>query len=388
MLSSPIDALARQLEDVPEPAKQTMTPGTIWEVLSSVRDPRKPRGVRYGLAGILVLAICAVLAGAKSFAEIAEWAADTGRKPLSAAGIKVPHVTTIQRVLARVDGDAFDTALGAWVGAQVKPAVIALDGKEVRGAKNGGGSRVHLMAAVDHATGTVLGQVDVGVKTNEITMFTALLDTFEDLAGVVVTADAMHTQRAHATYLHGRGAHYVLTVKGNQRTLQRQLKTLPWKDVPAGHRQRYRGHGRTGSRAIKTVTIDAGILFPHAAQAAQITRRSRRLNGRKWSVETVYVITSLPVEKASPADLNTLVRGHWTIENRLHWTRDVTYAEDISQVRTGNAPRLMASLRNLAISLYRIAKTINIAKATRHTARNATRALNLARIRPLPRTLH
>jgi predicted transposase YbfD/YdcC len=360
MLSSPIDALARQLEDVPEPAKQTMTPGTMWEVLSSVPDPRKPRGVRYGLAGILVLAICAVLAGAKSFAEIAEWAADTGRKPLSAAGIKVPHVTTIQRVLARVDGDAFDTALGAWVGAQVKPAVIALDGKEVRGAKNGGGSRVHLMAAVDHATGTVLGQVDVGVKTNEITMFTALLDTFEDLAGVVVTADAMHTQRAHATYLHGRGAHYVLTVKGNQRTLQRQLKTLPWKDV----------------------------LFPHAAQAAQITRRSRRLNGRKRSVETVYVITSLPVEKASPADLNTLVRGHWTIENRLHWTRDVTYAEDISQVRTGNAPRLMASLRNLAISLYRIAKTINIAKATRHTARNATRALNLARIRPLPRTLH
>jgi predicted transposase YbfD/YdcC len=326
------------------------------------------------LAGILVLAICAVLAGAKSFAEIAEWAADTGRKPLSAAGIKVPQVTTIQRVLARVDGDAFDTALGAWVGAQVKPAVIALDGKEVRGAKNGGGSRVHLMAAVDHATGTVLGQVDVGVKTNEITMFTALLDTFEDLAGVVVTADAMHTQRAHATYLHGRGAHYVLTVKGNQRTLQRQLKTLPWKDVPTGHRQRYR--------------VDAGILFPHAAQAAQITRRSRRLNGRKWSVETVYVITSLPVEKASPADLNTLVRGHWTIENRLHWTRDVTYAEDISQVRTGNAPRLMASLRNLAISLYRIAKTINIAKATRHTARNATRALNLTRIRPLPRTLH
>ncbi|XAS69559.1 ISAs1 family transposase [Micrococcaceae bacterium Sec5.7] len=244
------------------------------------------------------------------------------------------------------------------------------------------------MAAVDHATGTVLGQVDVGVKTNEITMFTTLLETFNDLDGVVVTADAMHTQRAHAQYLHTRGAHYVLCVKGNQRSLQRQLKSLPWEQVPVGNRHQYRSHGRTGSRAIKVVTIEAGILFPHAAQAARITRGSRTLGGRKWRVETVYVITSLPADKASAADLNTWIRGHWTIENQLHWTRDVTYLEDKSQIRTGNAPRLMASLRNLAISLYRIAKTSNIAKATRHTARNANRALKLARINPLPTTLH
>ncbi|WP_427128838.1 ISAs1 family transposase [Pseudarthrobacter sp. S9] len=388
MPSSPIQALARHLEDMPAQAKPAVTPGTMRDVLDSVPDPRKRRGIRYGLTGILALAICAVLSGAKSFAEIAEWAADTGRNPLAKAGIGVPHVTTIQRVLARIDGDAFDTAIGAWVTAQVKPAVIAVDGKEVRGAKNGGGSRVHLMAAVDHATGTVLGQVDVGVKTNEITLFTTLLDKFTDLDGMVVTADAMHTQRSHATYLHGRGAHYVLCVKGNQRSLQRQLKALPWKDVPVGDRQRYRSHGRTGSRVIKVVTIEAGILFPHAAQAAQITRRSRPLTSRKWSVETVYMITSLPARKASPAQLNAWVRGHWTIENRLHWTRDVTFAEDGSQVRTGNAPRLMASLRNLAISLYRMAKTTNIAKATRHTARNAHRALRLARIRPSPATLH
>ncbi len=100
------------------------------------------------------------------------------------------------------------------------------------------------------------------------------------------------------------------------------------------------------------------------------------------------MITSLPAQKASPAQLNAWTRGHWTIENRRHWTRDVTFAEDGSQVRTGNAPRLMASLRNLAISLYRMAKTTNIAKATRHTARNAHRALKLARIRPSPATLH
>ncbi|MET3919913.1 putative transposase YbfD/YdcC [Arthrobacter sp. UYEF20] len=336
----------------------------------------------------MALAICAVLTGAKSFAEIADWAADTGREPLANAGISVPHVTTLQRVLAKIDGDVFDTAFGVWVIAQVKPKVIAIDGKEVRGAKNGGGGRVHLMAAVDHGTGTVLGQVSIGVKTNEITRFEDLLNTIKNLTGMVVTADALHTQRSHAEYLHKRGAHYVLTVKGNQRALQRQLKNLPWKAVPVGNKQRYKGHGPTGSRTVKVVTVDAGILFPHAAQAAQITRRSRRINGTKWSVETVYIITSLPAETASAAELNTMVRGHWTIENRLHWTRDVTFREDKSMVRSGNAPRLMASLRNLAISLYRIAKTTNIAKATRHTARNANRALKLARIGPLPATLH
>lgn len=388
MPSSTIKTLSRQLEDVPAQAKASMTPGTMRDVLESIPDPRKPRGIRHGLTGILALAVCAVLTGAKSFAEIAEWAADTGRGPLAKAGIKVPHVTTIQRVLARVDGDIFDTAFGAWIIAQVKPKVIAIDGKEVRGAKNGGGGRVHLMAAVDHGTGTILGQVSIGIKTNEITRFEDLLNTIKNLAGMIITADAMHTQRSHAEYLIKRGAHYVLTVKGNQRNLQRQLKDLPWKGVPAGNKQSYKKHGRKGSRSIKVVTIDAGILFPHAAQAAQITRRSRKIKGTKWSVETVYIITSLTAETTSAAELNAMVRGHWTIENRLHWVRDVTFNEDKSMVRTGNAPRLMASLRNLAISLYRIARIENIAKATRHTARNAHRALKLARIRPLPTTLH
>ena len=388
MPSSTINTLVRQLESVPEQVKTSLTPGTMRDVLASIPDRRKRRGIRHGLTGILALAICAVLTGAKSFAEISEWAADTGRGPLAKAGIKVPHVTTIQRVLARVDGDVFDTAFGAWIIAQVKPQVIAIDGKEVRGAKNSGGDRVHLMAAVDHATGTILGQVSIGIKTNEITRFEDLLNTIKNIAGMIITADALHTQRSHAEYLIKRRAHYVLTVKGNQRSLQRQLKELPWKGVPVGNKQSYKSHGRKGSRSIKVVTIDAGILFPHAAQAAQITRRSRRTNGTKWSVETVYIITSLPAETASPAELNAMVRGHWTIENRLHWVRDVVFLEDKSMVRTGNAPRLMASLRNLAISLYRIARITNIAKATRHTARNAHRALKIARIRPLPTTLH
>ncbi len=128
MPSSPIQALARHLEDMPAQAKSAVMPGTMRDVLDSVPDPRKRRGIWYGLTGILALAICAVLSGAKSFAEIAEWAADTGRNPLAKAGIGVPHVSTIQRVLARIDGDAFDTAIGAWVTAlaRIRPSPATL----------------------------------------------------------------------------------------------------------------------------------------------------------------------------------------------------------------------------------------------------------------------
>lgn len=198
------------------------------------------------------------------------------------------------------------------------------------------------MAAVYHTTGTILGQVSIGIKTNEITRFEGLLNTIKNLTGMIIAADALHTQRSHAEYLIKRGAHHVLTVKGNQRSLQRQLKELPWEAVPVGNKQPYRKHGCKGYRSIKVVTIDAGILFPHAAQAAQITRRSLRINGTKWSIETVYIITSLQAETTSVAELNAMVRGHWTIEIRLHWVRDLAFLEDKSMVRTGNAPRLMA----------------------------------------------
>ncbi|MFE9934524.1 ISAs1 family transposase [Streptomyces sp. NPDC005533] len=118
----------------------------------------------------------------------------------------------------------------------------------------------------------VLAQLDVGEKTNEITCFQPLLDTLADLAGVVVTSDAMHTQREHAGYLLGRGAHYIVIVKGNQKKLRRQLKSLPWKDIPLQGRTRGIGHGRSEIRRIKVATVNS-LLFPGARQAVQIKRR-------------------------------------------------------------------------------------------------------------------
>jgi predicted transposase YbfD/YdcC len=352
--------------------------------LAAVPDPRKPRGVRHQINTILALAVCAVMAGCRSFAAIGEWAMTASEQVLSAlqaGGGCVPCESTIRRVLQRLDGDELDTAIGAWAASSTEPTstprLVAVDGKRVRGSGSDTAEPRHLLGAIDHSHGVVLAQREVGCKTNEITEFAPLLDTV-DLAAAVVTADAMHTQRAHADYLVlERGAHYLVTVKGNQPALYTQLKALPWKEVPVAHTSRDRAHGRVEQRSVKVVTVSAGIVFPHARQAIQITRKTRRLKSKKWTTEIAYAVTSLTSEQATTAELARWVRGHWCIENRLHWVRDVTLDEDRSQIRTGNGPRVMASLRNLAISVLRLNGATNIAQALRHHAWNPLRPIKL-----------
>jgi hypothetical protein len=121
--------------------------------------------------------------------------------------------------------------------------------------------------------------------------------------------------------------------------------------------------------------VAAGLGFPHAIQAIQIRRRRRPRDGKRWSTETVYAITSLTATQTNPAELADIIRGHWTIEDRLHWIRDVTYDEDRSQISTANGPRVMASLRNLAITILRLTAATNIAAALRHHARRPARPL-------------
>jgi predicted transposase YbfD/YdcC len=375
-----LDLLARS-----DLAVATAVPAGLPDALAQVPDPRDPRGVQYDLVPVLAMAVCATLAGARSYAAIAEWAADAGPELRAGLGLPgaVPDLVTIWRVLTAVDPAALDRALGGWVSARLaarRPGgqvVLAVDGKTVRGAHTSDGMAPHLLACLDHGTGVVLGQVQVGAKTNEITMFTALLDRSGDLSGVLVTADALHAQREHATWLHGHGAHYLVTVKGNQPGLLRQLRSLPWKDVPEGHVQDGRGHGRIEKRIVKAVTVATGLAFPHAAQAIQITRRTRRPGSRKWRTETSYAITSLPAAQARPDQLAKWIRGHWKIENQLHWVRDVTFGEDASTARTGTGPHVMATLRNLVISILRLAGYVSIAAALRHAARHPMRAFRL-----------
>ena len=379
---------------------------SLVEAFAEIPDPRHARGIRHGVLAILLLGACAVLTGARSFAAIAEYAHDTGRAILDLLGVGavVPHASTIRRVLQDLDPDAVEAAMRRWALAQLadRPApdgvpgreqrrVLALDGKTVRGAHiptstdtdagpgGGGGYRQpHLVSVLDQGSGVVLGQVEVEAKGSEVAAFTTLLDEL-DLTDVLVTADAVHTNRNHADYLHERGGHYLLSAKLNQPTLLRRLRALPWTQIGVAGRERGRGHGRVETRTVSVVSLhpcpDAGgEFFPHAAQAIKLVRRRRALGSRKWTTVTVYAITSLTAAQADPVLLARWLRGHWAIE-ALHWVRDVSFDEDRSQVRTGNGPQIMAALRNLVITALRLAGVTNIAAALRRHARDPHRPL-------------
>jgi predicted transposase YbfD/YdcC len=343
------------------------------------------------------VAVAAVLAGARSLAAIGEWASDAPGQVLAALGVRrdpltgafrPPGEATVRRVLARVDPDALDRAIGAWLAGQQPPPptgpgppgrsprrAVAVDGKTLRGSGHHPNPQVHLLAAMDHTTRAVLAQTDVDHTTGEIARFRPLLNGL-DLADTVVTADALHTQREHADWLVAyKHAAYLLLVKANQPTLHQQLTALPWREIPAQDHTRDRGHGRIETRRLQVTTV-AGLDFPHANQALRITRRVRSLHRRRWRTVTVYAVTNLTAAQARPACLADWIRGHWGIE-AVHHLRDVTLAEDASQTRTGTAPRAMASLRNLAIGILRARGDRNIAAALRRNARDATRILPL-----------
>ena len=375
--SSPIDPAIGHLADLVEGGGEG--PPGLLAVLAGVADPRHRRGVRHRLAVILGLAVCAVLAGARSFTAIAEWAAGAGRQTLARLGATgaVPSESTFRRTLQRLDADAFDALAGRRAAQRAVPGpgqrrVIAVDGKTLRGPSDGQQPGHHLLAALDHARGVVLGQIEVAAKTNEIPLFTTLLDRL-GIQDAVITADPLHAQREHARYLARRGAHYVITVKRNQPGLHAQLAALPWRDVPAAYDEREHGHGRTERRTLKVTAVARGLAFPYAAQAIQIVRR--RKVKRKWSRETCYAVTSLTVTQASPGQLAAIIRGHRGIEDRLHWVRDMDFDEDRSQVRTAAGPHIMASLRNLAITILRLAGATSIAAALRYHARRPARPL-------------
>jgi predicted transposase YbfD/YdcC len=350
----------------------------LLDLLAQVPDPRKRRGRRHTLAGLLAVGIAAVIAGSRSFAAIGQWAADAGADVLAGLGAArgAAEESTFRRAFALVSPEVLDRVLGAWLHTRAVQAggrlVIAVDGKTVRGAKDKTGKAPHLVAALAHGIGAVLGQAAVDAKSNEIPAVRELLKAFASLAGAVITIDALHTQSDTAQVITGRQADYVMTVKGNMPTLYKRLKKLPWAAIPAFSAVST-DHGRRARRTIKVALVPAWIEFDGAAQVAQLRRTVTR-NGKK-TVEVVYLITS--DRNADPATLAAWVRGHWEIENRLHWVRDVTYQEDKSLVRTGNAPRVMASLRSLAISLLRIGGHANIAAANRHHARDPQRTLKL-----------
>ena len=353
------------------------------QVLRNVADPRDRRGVRHDLPTVLSLAVTGVLAGCRSLTAIWEHTTDLTGADLRSLGLEegqdLPSESTIRRVLQDLDPADLDAHLTTWLctrtGTINGRTVIAVDGKTMRGARTGDAPAPHLLSALDQVTGTVLPQRGVADKSNEIPALRRLLEPL-DLNGAVVSADAMHTQVDTAQWITQRGGHYLLTVKDNQKTLRRTLKALPWKDVPSISSVDT-SHGRRVRRTVKAIEAPRWVDFPGSAQVAQV-RRTRTVKGRK-RVEVVYLVCSLPMTDAQPETVAAWIRGHWGIENRLHWIRDVVFDEDRHQLRTRNGPEIMAALRNLTISLIRLAHSAQaaIASTTRSLSRRPKRAISL-----------
>lgn len=381
--------------------------------LRQVPDPRRLRGLRHPLLVILVLTACATLvAGNDGVTAIRQWAARTPQDVLHRLGARrnpltgrylVPSERTFRRVLAAVDGDGLDAATCGYAAdvvrggapvpqvaaAQDEPAereqrrattrvvthpapaglrsAVAVDGKLLHGTRTEAG-QVFLVAAVTHDRAVILGQRQVGDKRGESTVIGELLAPL-DVAGMLLTLDALHTTKKTARLITGPlNAHYMLILKGNQPlALQAAQALLSGTDIEFADSTDItsdRGHARTERRTLRVAACD-DTLFPGARQVFRLRRDIGGLDGQRTSKQIIHGIVSLTAEQASPHHLNHYARGHWTVENRLHWTRDVTFHEDDSQLRTGTAPRNMAAFRNLALNTFRLAGRVNIAHARR-----------------------
>jgi predicted transposase YbfD/YdcC len=381
-----------------------------------IEDFREQAWVIHPLAAVLTLCAAAVVAGMRGYVAIAGWVADTPPGLLGEIYARCgmppvpPSKTTVWEVVTHTDAAAVDTAVGLWLAARAgiditgpgewpeRPsadepdrdqnecpdrdddereaqgpprAVLGVDGKRVRGARDADGNAPHLLAAVTHEQGLALAQTDVHHKTNEIPMFAPLLDAI-DIAGMLVTADCLHTQRAHARYLHRRDADFVFCVKDNQPGLFSALDALDWARVPVVHSTTGRGHGRIETRTLQVMAAPRDLPFPHVKQVFLVERGVSDLAGTPVSNVAIFGVTSMGADRGTPRVIAEAVRGQWKIE-ALHWIRDAVYREDDSKVRTRSGPRIMASLRNLAIGALRLHGRNDIAEATRWANRNMER---------------
>jgi predicted transposase YbfD/YdcC len=376
-----------------------------------VSDGRRDQGRIHPVAVVLTLCAAAVVAGMASFTAIAGWATDVPAEVL----VKLygrrsdpPSKATIWRVVTGADAATVDAVIGAWLLAQaaardtaardvvagevVVPetdreapelSAIMVDGKAVRGATDTEGNQVHLLAAATHDDALVLGQVEVSAKSNEIPQFAPLLDTLAaagvDLAHTVITADALHTQRAHADYLHERGAGFVFTCKQNQPRLFAALDALPWAQTPIAASEVQRGHGRVTTRTIQVMPAPEDLPFPHVNRVWLIERYVTALDGTPSSAVAALGVTNLTTDTAGPDRLAALVRNHWGIES-LHWLRDTVYREDNSTVHTRSGPRVMAGLRNLAVGAHHLAGRRDITEASREAGRVMHRPFKILKL--------
>jgi predicted transposase YbfD/YdcC len=362
--------------------------GSLFEVFASLHDGRDARGIRYALTTILVFVVLAKLAGMDSLRAIAQWI-KAHREELAAwlglAQVRFPHATTLSRILGKaIDVVEFERVLGTFF-ATLPPCGsrihLILDGKTLRGTIPAGHSQgLHLLACYVPGEGWVWLQVEVSHIENEIPAALRLVKTL-DLRGKIITGDALLAQRTLSSEIVKRKGEYVWLIKDNQPETLAAIQELfaPEPCVPgfspASHddfqtvETTSKGHGRIEKRVITvSAALQDWVNWPYAAQVFKLERFTRRLCDGKQTYELRYGLTSLTAKEAAPQGLLELVRGHWQIENGLHYRRDETFREDRCTVRRGHAAQMLAAINNLVLGVLRRVGWTNIPDARRHYA--------------------
>ena len=368
--------------------------GSLYDFLGRLEDRRDARGIRYKLVHILVFVVLAKLAGEDRLTGISEWVWHRKEALAKALGLRrsqAPHRTTYSRIFGEtLDVAEFEEEMGNFFAggpADGQLVQIAIDGKTLRGSIAAGQTQgVHLMAAYLPGEGVVLAQVEVDGKENEIKAAPRLLEAI-DLRNKVVSGDAMLTQRQLSAPVVAGGGEYVWTVKKNQPQLREDIVTFfESEGVPengAAAETLDKGHGRIEKRSLRaSCGLNDYLDWPHVQQVFQVQRRFEYVNQGQITCETVYGITSLRPDQASPQRLLEIVRTHWSIENGLHYRRDETMREDWCHLRLGHAQHMMAAINNLVLALLLQCGVRNVPQQRRRYAGSGTCLSNAAGMLP------
>lgn len=346
-------------------------PKPLIECFEGLPDPRLDRTRRHKLVDILTIGLCSLLTGGESFTDMELYGRlkEDWLKTFLELPNGIPSHDTINRVFCAIDPHAFLDCFVQWVQG-ICPALhdetVAIDGKALRHALNEGDPIPYIVSAWASESGLVLGQVKVDEKSNEITAVPELLDALV-LKGCIVTLDAMGCQKDIAAHIIDKEANYVLALKGNHATVHEEVTEFFTDAVPPCATQCAdtavqnkmdffqtieKGHGRIETRRYWHSTdidwFEDKALWKDLRSIGMV--ESLRTVKGKTSRERRFYLSSLPLNAQRFAKA---VRGHWGVENPLHWSLDVTFREDDSRARTRNAAQNVASLRRIALNLIR-----------------------------------